>query len=542
MILEYYFCVLNYIHSDTSQMPNNRPQFISAFCIIALATAVFYFSKPYLPSKLFVQQEASVAIVMDSLMQQAMKDTSAVVIDSIIVEQDSVFKDSIAPRNNSYRLMQLSDFDMGITYQIDSTGSVPLPKALPLTSYKGTEYLNRFFEKLLELEENGNGSVRIAYYGDSMIDGDLIVQDFRSTLQDKFGGNGAGFVPINSESSSARYSVKHSYSGSFREESYMKGGGKTAPYGVGGTVYFATDSSSQVTYRSSGIKNSYRLNSPVLFYGTGNETASIKIQVGNDTTLIEKKLKGLGSLNSLPLGGGNLQQLKIQLGSAQDVPLYGVSFYDGRGVTVDGYSNRGNSGLPLSILSTSQMRNFDRKLGYDLIILQYGANVLATKAESYGWYADRMERVIDHIKLSFPEADILILGTADHGVKMDALVRTDVSVINLLQAQQKYAARTQSGFMSLFNMMGGPNSMPIWVNHSPRLANTDYTHFNPKGSARIGRMISNEIIKDYAIFKKRRTVEKAAFAKAEKDSITAANEQQQLNLPQDTITNTPSDQ
>lgn len=506
------------------KMFSNRSQFIPALCIIALAAAIFYFSKPYLPSKLFAESEASDGMVMDSLMQQAMKNTAAIVVDSVIIAVDSAIQDSVMPVNTDYKLMRYADFDLNRTFQIDSTGSVPLPKPLSLKSYKGAEYLTRFFEKLYKLEENKTGSVRIAYYGDSMIDGDLIVQDFRSAFQERFGGNGAGFVPINSESSSSRYSVKHYYSGGFREESYLKGGDKTAPYGVGGTVYFATDTTSQVTYRASGIRNAYRLNSPVLFYGAGNETATVQFQVDNDTTLIDKKLDGTNALNTLKLSNSNLKKLKLNLGTAQNIPLYGVSFYDGHGITVDGYSSRGNSGLPLSLLSVEQMRKFDRKLGYDLIILQYGANVLATNSKNFGWYSKRMERVINHIKLAFPDSDILILGTADRGTKKDALVKTDSTVIRLLQAQQEYAARTQSGFLSLFHIMGGPNTMPIWVNHDPRFANTDFTHLNPRGAAFMGRKIYKEMMVGYS-----------AFAKAKNDSITAAKKQLELQQSQDSI-------
>jgi hypothetical protein len=52
-------------------------------------------------------------------------------------------------------------------------------------------------KKLFQLETNQR-KVRIAYYGDSMTDGDFIIQDFRANFQNKFGGQGVGFVAITS--------------------------------------------------------------------------------------------------------------------------------------------------------------------------------------------------------------------------------------------------------------------------------------------------------------------------------------------------------
>ena len=65
---------------------------------------------------------------------------------------------------------------------------------------KSDQYLFSFFKKLEELEQTKNGKIRIAYYGDSMTDGDLIVQDLRALFQNAFGGLGIGFLPIASES------------------------------------------------------------------------------------------------------------------------------------------------------------------------------------------------------------------------------------------------------------------------------------------------------------------------------------------------------
>ena len=50
------------------------------------------------------------------------------------------------------------------------------------------EHLTLFFEKLAKLEEDKKGKIRIGYFGDSMTDGDYIVQDLRRFSQEKVSG------------------------------------------------------------------------------------------------------------------------------------------------------------------------------------------------------------------------------------------------------------------------------------------------------------------------------------------------------------------
>ena len=59
--------------------------------------------------------------------------------------------------------------------------------------------LTRFYDALLRLrEEPDQTKVRIAYFGDSMIEGDLVTQTLRHQMQEIFGGQGVGFVPTTS--------------------------------------------------------------------------------------------------------------------------------------------------------------------------------------------------------------------------------------------------------------------------------------------------------------------------------------------------------
>ena len=68
-------------------------------------------------------------------------------------------------------------------------------------------------QKLTELKNTGKGKIRIAYFGDSMIEGDLITQTLRKLLQQEFGGQGVGFLPMHSNVAQFRQTARVSGTG-----------------------------------------------------------------------------------------------------------------------------------------------------------------------------------------------------------------------------------------------------------------------------------------------------------------------------------------
>ena len=69
-----------------------------------------------------------------------------------------------------------------------------------------------FYRALDELTQRPR-QVRIAVFGDSFIEADILTADLRSMLQDKYGGCGVGFVTITSMTSGFRPTVRHSFGG-----------------------------------------------------------------------------------------------------------------------------------------------------------------------------------------------------------------------------------------------------------------------------------------------------------------------------------------
>ena len=71
--------------------------------------------------------------------------------------------------------------------------------------------LSSFLAALRQTKADGS-PVRIAYFGDSMIEGDLITGDLRNSLQTAFGGSGVGYVPINSITADFRATIHQTFS------------------------------------------------------------------------------------------------------------------------------------------------------------------------------------------------------------------------------------------------------------------------------------------------------------------------------------------
>lgn len=473
-------------------MNQHKSYFVQSLAIFAISILAFIGFKSFLPKKIFSETTAnSKNVVIDSLLLEAIEEENA-------AEEG----DTLSNQPISFTAVD------GITFP-DETFS----------DYKGFQHLVQFYEKLYQLETAHQGNVRIAYFGDSMTDGDMIVQDFRTNFQNQFGGQGVGFVNITSESAASRNSIKHEFSTNWKTQSYLNVKKPRSPFGVNGHVFFANDTAhvEWVKYKASNLKNLSELYNPTLFYGkSSNKSGKIALKVGTDT--IYKKLSPNKLVNTLVIGN-TTKNLKVDFVKADSIPIYGFNFDDGKGVHVDNFSNRGNSGLPISTFNTEVMRQFQDKLGYDLIVLHYGTNVLNYGSLNYSWYEKRMKRVVSHLKECFPGVAILVISTADKSTKYDLEMKTDSAVVPLTLAQKKYAVQAEAGYVNLYTLMGGDGSMVKWVEEAPASANKDYTHFNFRGAKRISSLIYNQIYGGYEQFKKLRANRKVAKPVAKKDSV-----------------------
>lgn len=481
-------------------METNKNYFFQTFLLLIISAGAFVAFKTILPKKLMEQAKLeSKNIVIDSMLIDAIDENKK---DKTVDKKDTLIKKVITFKKNSKN---------GVKYTSEN-----------FENYKGYQHIVSFYEKLQQLEETKTGSIRIAYFGDSMNDGDMIVQDIRRLFQDQYGGQGVGFVNITSESASSRATITHEFSSNWKTQSYLNTRKPIRPFGVNGHVFFVNDTVNPTwaKFKASRYKNVAQLNNPTLFYGSSsNKEAMISYIIEKDT--ICKKLNPDKPLNTLKLAN-NLKSLKVNFINAKNVPIYGFNFDDGKGVHVDNFSNRGNSGLPISTFDVGLMQDFDSKLKYDLVVLHYGTNVLNYGTYDYSWYERRMTKVVEHIKQCFPGVAVLIVSTADKSTKYGLEMKTDSAVVPLAMAQKKYAVKSEAAFVNLYTLMGGNGSMVKWVEGVPSKANKDYTHFNYTGSKEIAKLIYDQINEGYVVYKQLNKV--LPIPKRKRDSVRIKND------------------
>lgn len=471
--------------------------FFRTLAVILLSAVFFLVFKSILPKRIF--SETKIA-------------SKHVTIDSILLETISAEQEISTAENGvdsfSRKKIVFEEID-GITFPAEE-----------YEQYKGFQYLIPFYEKLYQMETEQKGDVRIAYFGDSMTDGDMIVQDFRRALQNQYGGKGVGFVPITSESANSRSSVVHQFSPNWKTQSYLNVKRPLNPFGVNGHVFFANDTVSQpwVSYKAGKGLHTSNLDNPTLFYGkSDNKNGEIILKTGKDTLI--KKLNPEKLVNALSLST-SLKYLKASFKKADSIPIYGFNFDDGKGVHVDNFSNRGNSGLPISTFNVNVMNQFQERFDYDLIILHYGTNVLNYGSYNYTWYERKMNQVVNHLKACFPGVTIMVISTADKATKYDLEMKTDSAVVPLSLAQKKYAIQSKSGFFNLYEAMGGEGSMTKWVEEEvPAMAAKDYTHFSYRGAQKVADLLYNQLQEGYVAYKNLRKRQKVVPAKTVSDSV-----------------------
>ena len=370
--------------------------------------------------------------------------------------------------------------------------------------------LESFLAALRQTKATGR-KTRIAYFGDSMIEGDLVTGDLRNSLQAEFGGTGVGYVPISSVTAEFRETIHQTFSPDWTEYNLVTPKLPASyPLGLSGHVFLprvlgSTDSTGAPSTRESWVEfragqhfaPTRRFAEARLFYGPGS--GGDGVLVTTDGRGVPHELTGDKALNALVLKPGTpARQMRLNFATHAPRPVYGVSFESENGITLDNFSFRGNSGMSLTRIPFRQLAAFGKAQDYRLIILHYGVNVANAHVRDYTFYERAMTRVVNRMQRAFPQASILIVGMSDKGYREDGEFVTDPSVPLLLAAQQRMAQRNHVAFWNLFEAMGGENSMVGWVESSPPLANKDYTHVNSRGAHKIAELLFTYLMGEYA--------------------------------------------
>lgn len=360
--------------------------------------------------------------------------------------------------------------------------------------FGNTNQLSFFFDALKNAKTKG---IRIAHYGDSGIEGDLITADFRESLQSKYGGSAVGHLGIISQDITFRTTIKHSFSSASTWEtaSLYSANPKNLPIGISGEVA-VPKGNSWVRYEVTKAQRSLKeFKSFRLFY-TNAKASSIKVYFNDSATPKVVSLVTGSDVKELVVKSDSpAKSVKIEFPTMDQAYVFGVSLENETGVYVDNFPLRGNSGVDLQKIPAENLKNYAKYFDYKLIILEFGLN-LAGK-QDYSAYEREMGKVITQLKSAFPKTSILLVSVHDKAVKQGSNFVTDPSIPKLLETQKNIATKNNVALFSLFDAMGGQNSMSKWVKGNPPLASTDYVHFNIYGAKKVSDLLVQSLMEEF---------------------------------------------
>ena len=387
---------------------------------------------------------------------------------------------------------QLSERDS--LYRLVSSDLQPQKTEVRIEDFSvGHTGLKHFFSMLNRINSLDR-PVRIAFLGDSFIEGDIILADFRAQMQSHFGGGGVGFVPVSSRVEQLRPTINQRSRG-WKTNSILSD--KSRTYTLPGLLFEPLENEASITFKTVNTYPGLDKATSLKFIYARNEQTEMHLIYNNSTDSIVEILPPSETIMQFELDGV-FSDGTFHFRHAQGLQALGVVFENRKGVVVDNFSLRGNSGIPLASMDMNSCFALHQIRPYDLIVLQFGLNVASEEMQHYGWYRDRMVEVITHIRQCFSETDILLLGVSDRSYNQDGVYQTMPAVVSLLRAQYQAAQLANVPFWSIFDAMGGANAMVRYVNWN--WASKDYTHLSFRGGKEIATLLFNALMVEKQLY------------------------------------------
>ena len=357
------------------------------------------------------------------------------------------------------------------TIEIIDTPVTRTPAPIPHIAVDSTTDSRVFLEKFYAaLEEAGTKKVRVLHYGDSQIEEDRMTQQIREALQDKYGGSGAGLMPLAQTIPSRTVKQELRMNDRFTlpangPKRYLVYGPKRDQradglYGVMGQVAVMNDSlvrgSEDVTAICTPLDGRKRYTRWQVL-----ADSSVHYTIAGDTV----RLEGRGM-------------------------VYGLSQESETGVIVDNIPMRGCLGLVFTKMDAEQLRSFYERENVKLIIMQFGGNAIPSNRNpgTISGIVKGLREQVRYLQACAPEASILFIGPSDMLTQEEGEWITYPMVPYMDRLLRKMALEENIAYFSLYRWMGGAGSMLRWQEIG--LAGSDGVHFTRSGARKAGRAVA----------------------------------------------------
>ncbi len=355
--------------------------------------------------------------------------------------------------------------------------------------FGGEKNMEQLYGKLL-----AGDAVRIAFMGDSFVEGDILTADLRELLQDTFKGGGTGFAPMASPFTAYRQTVKTSAKG-WTPYNIMQRKNTPEPlrgdYFVSGWVAQATDGATtrwEMTSVRRHLKECRRAR--LLFISRDDAEIMVRINDGEERAF---SFRGDDIVRQIVIEGERIASLEMRIAKGgAGFTGYGAEFEDLEGVVVDNFSIRSNNGQAMFWSNASVNAQINTMRGYDLVILQYGLNIMQAERTDYSLYAKQVEKMIRYAKSCFPGAAILVMGVSDRSQRNERGIEPMTVAANLSEWQRAAAEQCGAAFWNTYEAMQRLGGMKTFVANG--WAGKDYTHINYAGGKQIATSLYHALL------------------------------------------------
>ena len=359
-----------------------------------------------------------------------------------------------------------------------------------ITDYSGGNSggLGHFYECLDSVETMGR-PVRIAYYGDSFIEGDILTADIRDILQKRYGGCGVGWVDCAKGTNGFRPTVKIVSDG-FTPHLTNEKPFDSSRQGIN-QKYYTLNRHARLTYKSLTFRKRRSTWQKARLWFKTQEPMTVTI--GNDSSAVRHEFQPSPNIQYLETYG-KADAITYNIEAGEGTTVFGASLEPVKGIVVDNLGLRGLPGFSLAKIPDATLRQFYRMRPYDLIIIHYGINcaVDGNPESFYKAYIKKMTEIVEKMKRACPGASIMVCNVSDRDQRSADGIRTMNAVKKLARYQRQIASESGVAFFDLFNAMGGDESMAKYVEKG--WANKDYIHINFEGGKHIAEIVCKELL------------------------------------------------
>ncbi|MGM9825103.1 MAG: GDSL-type esterase/lipase family protein [Paludibacteraceae bacterium] len=370
-----------------------------------------------------------------------------------------------------------------------------LPVIPPVEEVQGdSDVLDAFRQGLAEADRQ---TVRVVHYGDSQIEEDRITQTLRRRLQAVYGGGGVGMLPL--QQTIPTRTIKQTLTINGIRQTTQQGPRRHLVYGpkaqrrdnglygpmgqvalLGDTTLQRQDSAVLHVEPMGKKPYSETYFNRARVWATGDfryylngvactDSSATTLLLTDSTTSCDLALVGCGE-------------------------VYGISLETERGVIVDNIPMRGCTGTIFTDIDSTQLATFYREANTRLIIMQFGGNAIPFNEQptTIAGTVQSLRKQVRYLRRCAPEASILFVGPGDMLTQIDGETTTYPLLPYMDRLLRKMAAEEHIAYFSLYEMMGGKDSMLRWQKNG--WAGSDGVHFTRRGAEIAGEKLSEYII------------------------------------------------